>query len=60
MPVEEIERINNEISILDEKIKEIEKEIDQEANFNCKMELSMKAHDFKVQKENLINKLKGN
>ena len=59
MPVEEIERIYDEISILDGKIKAIEKEIDEESNFNVKMELNIKAHGYKVEKENLINKLKG-
>ena len=54
-----LERINNEISILDEKIKEIEKEIDAESNFNAQMELNIKAHKFKVEKENLIKELKG-
>ena len=59
LPVDEIERIYNEISILDEKIKEIEKEIDAESNFNAKMELNIKAHKYKVDKENLIKELKG-
>ena len=38
LPVEEIERINNEISILEKKIREIEKEMDEETNFNRKMD----------------------
>ena len=59
LSVEEIKRIYDEISILDLKIKEIEKEIDNESNFNAKMDLNMKAHELKVQKKNLINELKG-
>lgn len=59
LSVEEIKQIYDEISILDSKIKEIEKEISEEDNFNAKMELNIKAHGFKEEKENLINKLKG-
>jgi len=59
LPVGEIERIYGEISVLEEKIKEIEKEIDEESNFNAKMELNIKAHGIKQEKEKLINKLKG-
>ena len=59
LSVEEIKRIYDEISVLDLKIKGIEKEIDNESNFNVKMDLNMKAHEFKVQKKNLINELKG-
>ena len=59
LPVEDIERIYGEISLLDDKIKEIEKEIDLESNFNRKMELNIEAHKYKVEKEQLINELKG-
>ena len=59
LSVEEIKRIYDEISILDLKIKEIEKEISQEDNFNAKMELNIKAHRFKQEKDKLINELKG-
>lgn len=59
LSVEEIKYIYDEISILDSKIKEIEKEISEEDNFNAKMELNIKAHEFKQEKEKLINKLKG-
>ena len=59
LPVEEIERIYEEISLLDSKIKEIENEISEEPNFNRQMELNMEAHKFKVEKEKLINELKG-
>ena len=59
LSVEEIRKIYDEISILDLKIKEIEKEISEETNFNKKMELNIKAHRFKEEKEMLINELKG-
>ena len=59
LPIDEIERIYDEISVLDEKIKEIEKEISVEDNFNRKMDLNIEAHKFKVEKERLINELKG-
>ena len=59
LSVEEIKQIYNKISILDAKIKDIEKEISNEDNFNAKMELNIKAHEFKQEKEMLINKLKG-
>lgn len=59
LSVDEIKRIYNEISILDSKIKEIEKEIDEEDNFNAKMELNIKAHGYKQEREKLINELKG-
>ena len=59
LSVEEIKRIYEEISVLDLKIKEVEKEISQEDNFNVKMELNIKAHGFKQEKEKLINELKG-
>ena len=59
LSVEEIKKIYDEIAMLDSKIKEIEKEISDEYNFNARMELNIKAHEFKQEKENLINKLKG-
>ena len=59
LSVEEIKKIYDKISILDSKIKEIEKEISDEDNFNAKIELNIKAHEFKQEKEMLINKLKG-
>lgn len=59
LPVNEIKRIYNEISALDLKIKEIEKVMNKESNFNVKADLNIKAHNLKVQKENLINELKG-
>ncbi len=59
LPIDEIERIYDEISVLDEKIKEIEKEISEEDNFNRKIDLNIEAHKFKVEKEKLINELKG-
>ena len=59
LPIDEIERIYDEISIFDEKIKEIEKAISEEDNFNHKMDLNIKAHKFKQEKEKLINELKG-
>ena len=59
LSVEEIKQIDDEISILDSKIKEIEKEISDEDNFNTRIKLNIKAHGLKQEKENLINKLKG-
>ena len=59
LPIDEIERIYDEISVLDGKINEIEKEIAEEDNFNRKMELNIEAHKYKVKKEDLINELKG-
>lgn len=59
LSVEEIKNIYDEISVLDLKIKEIEKEISEEDNFNAKMELNIKAHEFKQEKEKLITELKG-
>lgn len=59
LSVEEIRRIYDEIFVLDLKIKEIEKEISEEDNFNAQMELNIKAHGFKQEKEKLINELKG-
>lgn len=59
LPINEIEKIYDEISVFDEKIKEIEKEISEEDNFNRKMDLNIEAHKFKVEKEKLINELKG-
>ena len=59
LSVDEIKQIYDEISVLDSKIKEIEKEISDEDNFNAKMELNIKAHGFKQEKEKLINILKG-
>lgn len=59
LSVGEIKKIYDEIFILDSKIKEVEKEISQEDNFNAKMDLNIKAHKFKEEKEKLINELKG-
>ena len=59
LSVDEIKRIYDEISKLDLKIREIEKEIDAEENFNRKMDLNIKAHGIKQEKERLINELKG-
>lgn len=59
LSVGEIKKIYDEISILDSKIKEVEKEISQEDNFNAKMDLNIKTHEFKQEKEKLINELKG-
>ena len=59
LSVDEIYRIYDEISVLDLKIKEIEKEIKNETNFNAKMDLNMEAHAFKMDIEKLLNELKG-
>ena len=59
LSVEEIRKIYDEISILDLKIKEIEKEISEKTNFNDKMKLNIKVHKFKEEKEMLLNELKG-
>lgn len=58
LPVEKIKRIYDEISMLDLKIKEIEKEISQEPNYNRKVELNIEAEEFKSKKEKLISELK--
>ena len=58
LPIDEIERIYDEISVLDEKINEIEKEISEEDNFNRKMDLNIEAHKFNVKKDELITELK--
>ena len=58
LPVGEIERINNEISTLGKQIREIEKEMDEETNFNRKMDLNIKAHGLKIQIEKLKNELR--
>ena len=59
LPVKEIKRIYEEISKLDREIKAIEKEMDEESNFNRKMELNIEAHDLKVKRKNRVNELKG-
>ena len=59
LPVEEIDRIYGEISILDAKIKEIENKIKEADNFNEQVELNMEAKKYKDEKEKLINELKG-
>lgn len=59
LSVEEIKRIYDEIAVLDSKVKDIEKEIAEENNFNARVDLNIKAHGFKQEKELLINKLKG-
>lgn len=58
LPVEEIERINSEISRLEIKIREIEKEMGEETNFNRKMDLNIKAHGLKIEIEKLKNELR--
>lgn len=58
LPVEEIKRINAEISTLERKVREIEKEIDEETNFNRKMDLNIKAHESKIEIEKLKNELR--
>ena len=59
LPVDEIKRIYNEISVLESKIKNIEKEISQEPNYNVKAELNMKAYALKQEIKKLKNELKG-
>ena len=59
LPVDEIEKINAQISTFERKIREIEKEIDEETNFNARMDLNIKAHGLKIEIEKLKNKLKG-
>ena len=59
LPVEEIDRIYSEISVLDAKIKDIENKIKEADNFNEQLELNMEAKKYKDKKEKLINELKG-
>ena len=59
LPVEEIDRIYSEISVLDAKIKDIENKIKDVNNFNEQLELNIEAKKFKDKKEKLINELKG-
>ena len=59
LSVEEIKKIYDEISVLDLKIKELEKEISEENNFSDKMALNIKAYRLKEEKEMLLNELKG-
>ena len=59
LPVEEIDRINGEISVLEAKIKGIENKIKEADNFNEQLELNMEAKKYKDEIENLVNELKG-
>ena len=59
LPVEEIDRIYSEISVLDAKIKDIENKIKEADNFNEQVELNIEAKKYKDKKEKLINELKG-
>lgn len=59
LPVEEISKIYDEISLIDIDIKKIEKKIADESNFNTKLELNIEAGKLKDKKEKLILKLKG-
>lgn len=59
LSVEEIKKIYDEISNLDERIKSIEKKIKESDNFNTQLELNMEAKKYKDKKEKLINELKG-
>lgn len=59
LPVEEIKNIYDEMSNLDVKIKELEKKISEENNFNVQMELNIQAQELKKEKEMLKYKLKG-
>lgn len=59
LPVEEISKIYDKISLIDLDIKKIEKQISIENNFNSQLELNIKAGKLKEKKEKLILKLKG-
>ena len=59
LSVEEIRKIYESISILDEQIKSIEQKIKESDNFNTQLELNMEAKKYKDKKKNLINELKG-
>lgn len=59
LSVEEIRKIYESISILDEQIKSIEQKIKESDNFNTQLELNMEAKKYKDKKEKLINELKG-
>ena len=59
LPVDEIDRIYSEISVLDAKIKDIENKIKEADNFNEQVELNIEAKKYKDKKEKLVNELKG-
>ena len=59
LPIEEISKIYDEISLIDLDIKKIEKKIADENNFNTRLELNIEAGKLKDKKEKLILKLKG-
>ena len=59
LSVEEIRKIYESISILDEQIKSIEQKIKESDNFNTQLELNMEAKKYKDKKKKLINELKG-
>ena len=44
---------------IEEAIEKANQEVEEEDNFNAKMELNIKAHRFKEEKEMLLNELKG-
>ena len=59
LPVEEIHRINGEISLLEAKINAIENKIKEADNFNEQLELNMEAKKYKDEIENWVKELKG-
>ncbi|WP_042694816.1 DUF4391 domain-containing protein [Methanobrevibacter oralis] len=54
LPVEEISKIYDKISLIDLDIKKIEKQISIENNFNSQLELNIKAGKLKEKKKNLF------
>ena len=59
LPICEIERIYDEISIVEGELKDTENDIKEAENFNDRVELNIKADGIKKKKDKLILKLKG-
>lgn len=59
LPIGEIERIYDEISIVEGELKDTENDIKEAENFNDRVELNIKADGIKKKRDKLILKLKG-